>query len=61
MYIITDECEEHNYAIKLVFKTMKNEVEYEALFFDLTIAKSLGTSQLLASEYRGNSWQSVKI
>lgn len=41
MHMVTDEGEEHNYAIKLTFKTTNNEVEYEGLFLDLTIAKSL--------------------
>lgn len=46
MHIITDKGEEHNYAVMLVFKTTNNEADYEALFFCLTIAKSLGVEEV---------------
>lgn len=46
VHIVTDEDEEHNYVIKLAFKTKNNEVEYEALFFGLTIAKFLGAGEV---------------
>lgn len=46
VHIITDKGEEHDYAIKLAFKTMNNEIEYEALFFGITIARSLGTEEV---------------
>lgn len=51
MRIITDKGEEH-YAIKLVFKTIKNEAKYEALFLGMTIAKSLGAKEV---EFKANS------
>lgn len=61
MHIITDRGEEHDYTFKLTFKTTNNEAEYEALFFSLTITKSLGTekvevqvnSQVVVSQVRG--------
>lgn len=46
MHIITDEGKKHNYTIKLAFMTTNNEVEYEALFFIMTIAKTLGVKKV---------------
>lgn len=61
MHIITNKDEEHDYAIKLTFKIANNEVEYELLFLDMTIAKSLGAeevevkvdSQVVVNQVRG--------
>lgn len=61
VHLITDNGEKHNYAVKLAFKTTNNEAEYEALFFNLTIANSLGTkevevrvdSQVVVSQVQG--------
>lgn len=36
---IIDKGEGYDYTIKLAFKIMNNEVEYEALFFGLTITE----------------------
>lgn len=58
---VTDKGEEHDCTIKLTFKTANNEAEYEALFLDMTIAKSLGVeevevkagSQVVVNQVRG--------
>lgn len=42
-----DNGKEHDYAIKLVFKTTNNEAEYEALFFGMTKAKFLGVEKVV--------------
>ncbi|KAG6642779.1 hypothetical protein CIPAW_09G164700 [Carya illinoinensis] len=46
VHIIMDKGEEHDYAVKLAFKATNNKEEYEALFFNLTIAKSLGVKKV---------------
>lgn len=67
LHIVKNKGEEHNYAIKLTFKTMNNEVDYEALFFGLMMAKSLGTKDRSTSrlpgsgqQYGENSWQRAR-
>lgn len=37
--------DEHNYTIRLAFKTTNNEVEYEALLVGLAVIKSLATKK----------------
>ncbi|KAF5463927.1 hypothetical protein F2P56_014050 [Juglans regia] len=44
--------EEHNYAIKLGFKTTNNKAEYEALLARMIVARSLGATEV---EVRANS------
>lgn len=46
MHIVLESGEELNYALKLGFKTTDNEAEYEALLAGLTIAKSLGATEV---------------
>ncbi|XP_042952132.1 uncharacterized protein LOC122289220 [Carya illinoinensis] len=46
VYIIMDKDEEYDYAAKLAFKTTNKKVEYEVLFFCLTISKSLGVEEV---------------
>lgn len=46
LHIITDKGKEHNYVVKLAFKTKNNQAKYEALFFGLTIVKSLGAGEV---------------
>lgn len=46
VHITTKFREEHNYVIKLTFKIMNNEVEYEALLAKLLVAKSLGATKV---------------
>lgn len=52
---------DHNYAIKSAFKTMNNEVEYEALLSRLQVARTLratkikvwADSQVVVNQVRG--------
>ncbi|XP_040990894.1 uncharacterized protein LOC121238106 [Juglans microcarpa x Juglans regia] len=46
VHIITDEGEEHNYPIKLAFKTKTNEAKYKALFSSLAVDRSLGAKKV---------------
>lgn len=46
MNIITEDGEEHNYTIKLAFKTTNNEAEYEALLAGLEVTNLMGASEI---------------
>ncbi|XP_041011395.1 uncharacterized protein LOC121255185 [Juglans microcarpa x Juglans regia] len=46
VHITTDLGKEHNYAIKLAFKTTNNEAEYEALPAELLVAEKLGATEI---------------
>ncbi|KAF5477518.1 hypothetical protein F2P56_004151 [Juglans regia] len=52
VHIVTDAGEEYDYAIKLAFKTTKNEAEYKALVTGLTITESIGIDKV---ELKANS------
>lgn len=44
--MVIDEAKEQNYAIKSAFKTTNYKEKYEAWFFGIMIAKSLGTKEV---------------
>ncbi|XP_041025415.1 14.7 kDa ribonuclease H-like protein [Juglans microcarpa x Juglans regia] len=46
VHIVTESGEELNYEIKLSFKDTNNEAEYEALLEGLTVARSLGATEV---------------
>lgn len=46
MHIITESGGEHNYAIKLMFKTTNNEAKYEALLVGMLVARALGATEI---------------
>lgn len=46
LHIVTSEGDEHNYNIKLVFKSTNNEAKYEALLSGLAVARSLGVIEI---------------
>lgn len=46
VHVVINKGEEHDYAIKLAFKTTTNKAKYEALFFSLTIARYLGIEKV---------------
>lgn len=46
VHIITSKIEKYNYVIKLAFKTMNKEAEYEALLSGLVVAMSLGAAEI---------------
>lgn len=51
MHITINSGEEHNYAIKLVFRTIKNKAEYEASLMGLSVAKALGVVKVEVRAY----------
>lgn len=45
MHIVTKHREEHNYTVKLTFKTTKNEAKYELLLARMLVARLLGATK----------------
>lgn len=46
VHIISEFGEEHNYTIRLAFKTINNEAEYEVLLARLSMARMLGAMKV---------------
>ncbi|XP_040990483.1 uncharacterized protein LOC121237698 [Juglans microcarpa x Juglans regia] len=46
VHIVTKQGEEHDYVVKLAFKTTNNEAEYEVLLAGMTVARLLGDEDI---------------